>query len=116
MSAPRDGQCFTNARPAGGSPTAAPPGGHSGQHGVRGTVTSVGANTVAVTPAGGGTPTNVGISDATTYAKRAPAGAEAISQGKCVTAGGTKDGSGTLQADVIALRPADNGSCPSMRH
>ena len=116
VSTPKDGQCFANARPAGGSPTDAPPGGRPGQHGVRGTVASVGANTLAVTPAGGGAPTTVGISSTTTYAKRAPAGVEAIAQGKCVTARGTKDAGGTLQADMIGLRPADNGNCSPMHH
>jgi hypothetical protein len=80
-------------------------------------VTSAGPNTLAVTTAGGSTaPTTVALSDSTTYAKRAPASVQAIAQGKCVTARGNTDSSGTLQADMIGLRPANNGSCPSMNH
>jgi hypothetical protein len=116
VSAPTDGQCFAGGRQPAGSPTAAPPGGRADHGGIRGTVTSVGGNTLVVTAAGSSTPTNVSLSDTTTYAKRSPATVQAIAQGKCVTARGTKDSSGTLQADMIGLRPANNGSCPSMNH
>ncbi|MCV7178684.1 DUF5666 domain-containing protein [Mycolicibacterium sphagni] len=116
ISAPRDGQCFTGGRQSAGSPSAQAPGGPSGHQGLRGTVTSVGGNTLAVTTSGGTSPTTVDLSDSTTYAKRAPASAQEIAQGKCVTARGNTDGGGTLQADMISLRPADNGSCPSMKH
>ncbi|MBB3754003.1 hypothetical protein FHT44_006525 [Mycolicibacterium sp. BK634] len=116
VSTPRDGQCFPNARPSAGSPTSAPPSGRPGHGGLRGTVSSVGDNTLVVTTAGGNAPANVGLSGTTTYTKRAPSDVQAIAQGKCLTARGTTDGNGTLQADVISLRPADNGTCPSMRH
>jgi hypothetical protein len=116
VSAPKDGQCFAGGRQPAGSPTVAPPGGRAGHGGIRGTVTSIGGNTLVVTAAGSSTPTNVSLSDTTTYAKRSPATVQAIAQGKCVTARGTKDSSGTLQADMIGLRPANNGSCPSMNH
>ncbi|KDF02353.1 hypothetical protein Y900_026300 [Mycolicibacterium aromaticivorans JS19b1 = JCM 16368] len=105
VSAPRDGQCFAGARQQAGS---------AGHGGVRGTVTSVNGSTLVVTAAGSNTPTNVTLSGTTTYTKRAPADVQAIAQGMCVTARGTKDASGTLQATMIGLRPANNGSCPAM--
>ncbi|WP_431232058.1 DUF5666 domain-containing protein [Mycolicibacterium psychrotolerans] len=104
VSAPRDGQCFAGARQQAAS----------AGHGVRGTVTSVSGGTLVVTVAGSNTPTNVTLSGTTTYTKRAPADVQAITQGKCVTAQGTKDAGGTLQASMIGLRPANNGSCPAM--
>lgn len=104
VSAPRDGQCFAGARQQAAS----------AGHGVRGTVTSVSGSTLVVTEAGGNTPLNVTLASTTTYTKRAPADVQAIAQGKCVTARGAKDASGTLQASMIGLRPANNGSCPSM--
>lgn len=116
LSASKDGQCFTGARKAAGSPTAAPSG-TPARHGLRGTVSSVGGNTLVVTTADGtASPTTVDLSDTTTYAKRTPAGVQAIAQGKCVTAQGNTDSSGTLQAEVIGLRPANNGNCPSTGH
>ncbi|MEZ0359721.1 DUF5666 domain-containing protein [Mycobacterium sp. SA01] len=105
VSAPRDGQCFAGARQQAGS---------AGHGGVRGTVTSVSGSTLVVTAAGSNTPTNVTLAGTTTYTKRAAADVQAIAQGMCVTARGTKDGGGTLQATMIGLRPADNGSCPAM--
>jgi hypothetical protein len=114
VSAPRDGQCFTGGRQPAGSRTA--PGGHASHGGIRGTVASVGGSTMVVTAAGSTTPTNVTLSDTTTYAKRGAAGIQAIAQGKCVNARGTTDGADSLQADMIALRPANNGGCPSMHH
>ncbi|QEN14315.1 DUF5666 domain-containing protein [Mycobacterium sp. ELW1] len=138
VSAPRDGQCFAGARQQAGSaaPTApGAPSGHggvrgtvasvsgpplgvappsSGHGGVRGTVASVSGSTLVVTVAGSTTPTNVTLSGTTIYTKRAAADVQAIAQGTCVIARGTKDASGTLQASMIGLRPANNGSCPSM--
>lgn len=105
VSAPRDGQCFAGARQQ-----AAP----SGHGGLRGTVASVSGSTVVVTVAGSNAPTNFTLSGTTTYTKRAAADVQAIAQGTCVTARGTKDASGTLQASMIGLRPANNGSCPAM--
>jgi hypothetical protein len=115
ISASKDGQCFAGGQQA-GSPTATPPGGPAGHRGLRGTVTSAGGTTLVLTTAGANSPTTVDLSGNTTYAKRAPASDQSIAQGKCVTARGSMDASGTLQADMIALRPAVNGSCPSMKH
>jgi hypothetical protein len=89
-----------------------PQGGRGGK-GVRGTVASVNGDTITVTT--GGNQTNVNVTPATTYAKRAASNDQSISQGKCVNASGTKDSNGTLQATAINLRPANNGSCPGTR-
>lgn len=109
ISAAKNGQCFANIKPA----AAGSPVGHGE---VRGTVTSVGNGSLVVTPADSSTPATVTLTGATTYAKRATATIQAITQGKCATARGTTDSSGTLQAEMIGLRPADNGKCPSMHH
>ncbi|BBX07934.1 DUF5666 domain-containing protein [Mycolicibacterium aichiense] len=114
VSAPRDGHCFAGARQQAGSTASTPPGGPAGHGDLRGTVASVSGGTLVVTVAGGTTPTNVTLSATTTYTKRAAADVQAIAQGMCVTARGTKDASGTLQASMIGLRPANNGSCPAM--
>jgi hypothetical protein len=113
IGASQNGQCSAGGQSA-GSPTSTPakPAGH----GLRGTVSSVVANTLVVTAAGTTTPTTVDLANTTTYAKRAPADVHAIAQGKCVTARGTTDASGAFGADMIALRPADNGSCRGMKH
>ncbi|MDD4867053.1 MAG: DUF5666 domain-containing protein [Mycobacterium sp.] len=81
---------------------------------IRGTVASVSANTINVTstsPSGGTTQTKVAVNDRTKYTKLAPAGTDAVTQGKCVTARGTGDGSGALQATSMRLRPAVDGKC-----
>ena len=57
--------------------------------------------------------TDVTVTDKTHYSKGAAATSQAIAQGKCITARGTKDGGGTLQATVVSLGPAnDKGECP----
>jgi Domain of unknown function (DUF5666) len=81
-----------------------------------GTVAAVAGNTihVAVTDAHGNpSQIDVTVTDTTQYVKQASATSQAIAQGKCVTAQGTKDGSGTLQATVVALGPANDGKCPT---
>jgi hypothetical protein len=82
---------------------------------VIGTVASVAGNTinVGVTDANGNpSRTDVTVTDKTQYTKVADATSEAIAQGKCIGAQGTKDGGGTLQAKGVALGPANNGKCP----
>lgn len=101
ISSAKNGACFANARQSAGGPGV-----------LRGTVDSVDATTLVVAPAGGTTPVTVILDSTTGYARHTPAEAGAIAQGKCVMARGTTDGSGTLQADTIALRPAVNGKCP----
>jgi hypothetical protein len=58
----------------------------------------------------------VTVTDATTYTKKATADAQAIAQGKCIAAHGTKDGGGALQATAITVQPSDNGQCPEPGH
>jgi hypothetical protein len=82
---------------------------------VIGTVASVAGNTinVGVTDANGNPArTDVTVTDKTQYTKVASATSEAIAQGKCIGAQGTKDGGGTLQAKGVALGPANDGKCP----
>jgi Domain of unknown function (DUF5666) len=105
---PANGNC---SQPQGNLGGAGGPAGGS----VRGTVASVTGDTIAVTPAGNASPTNVAVTNATTYAKRITANSQAVTQGKCIAARGTKDSSGTLQATTISLRPANNGSCGGAR-
>lgn len=79
-----------------------------------GTVASVSGNTinVTITDAGGNTSQAAAtVNDKTSYTKEAPANIQAITQGKCMTAKGTKDSGGALQATTIDLRQATNGKC-----
>ena len=80
-----------------------------------GTVASVAGNTIHVTVTdanGNPADTNVTVTDKTVYNKGVSATSQAIAQGKCITAHGTKDGGGTLKATVVALGPANDGKCP----
>jgi hypothetical protein len=79
--------------------------------GFYGTVASVSGNTIAVdnTDARGqNTPTNVTVSNRTTYSKQTPTTTQAIEHGKCMGAQGTNS-AGVLQATTISLEP-----CPPM--
>jgi hypothetical protein len=114
-----DGKCPQPKAPAGASTTtspAAPPSGTpTAPHSVRGTVASVAGNTITVTANDANdnpSQTNVTVTDTTKYAKKASADAQALAQGKCIAARGTKDGGGTLQATTITVKPAENGTCP----
>lgn len=83
--------------------------------GVSGTVASVAGNTITVNATdanGNSSQSNVTVTDTTTYTKQAATDAQALTQGKCLAARGTKDDSGTLQATAISVQPADNGTCP----
>jgi hypothetical protein len=93
-----------------GSPTKAP----AKRSAVRGPVASIAGNTINVTTtdaSGNITQTAVTVSDKTKYTKQAGADTQAITAGKCMTAKGTQDGSGTLRATTIDLRPAHDGRC-----
>jgi hypothetical protein len=82
---------------------------------VIGTVASVAGNTIHVTVTdanGNPSQTEVTVADTTQYTKQATVTAQAIEQGKCISAQGTKDGGGALQATVVTLAPATNGHCP----
>jgi hypothetical protein len=90
-------------------------GGSAGHRPVGGTVASVAGNTITVTgtdATGNTSQTNVTVTETTKYTKQAATDAQALAQGKCVAARGTKDDSGTLQATAISVQPADNGTCP----
>ena len=81
---------------------------------MQGAVASVAGNTITVTStdaSGATSQTPVTVTDKTRYTKQAGADTQAIAQGKCMTAQGSQDGSGTLQATTIDLRPARDGKC-----
>jgi hypothetical protein len=86
--------------------------------GFYGTVASVSANTIAVnnTDAGGNTtPTNVTVTDTTSYSKQAVTNDQAIEHGKCMGAHGTNSG-GILQATTISLEPCPPIGRPHHHH
>jgi hypothetical protein len=88
-----------------------PPVGPAGSPSVYGIVGSVTGNTIAVNsiePTGKTTHTTVTVMNTTTYTKHAVTTAQAIQNGKCLAAQGTKDG-GVLHAATIDLEP-----CPPM--
>ncbi len=77
--------------------------------GFYGTVASVSGNTIAVNNTdarGQNTPTNVIVTNTTTYSKQTPTTTQAIEHGKCMGAQGTNSG-GVLQATTISLE-----TCP----
>ena len=86
---------------------------------IAGSVASVTGNTINVTStdaSGKSTETAVTVDDKTKYTKQTAANTQAITQGKCMTAKGTKDSGGALQATTINLRAADNGDCKGHDH
>ena len=90
-------------------------GGPAGHRPLLGTVASVAGNTITVTDAqaGGSTSqTSVTVTDTTKYTKQSATDAQALTQGQCIAARGTKDDSGNLQATAINVQSADNGACP----
>jgi hypothetical protein len=91
--------------PAGAPP---PAGGPAANPGVDGKVDSVSNNTITVANPTG-PPTNVTVTDTTTYSKVTPVDTDALTNGKCLSAEGTKNGTGVLQATMIDLQP-----CPPM--
>jgi hypothetical protein len=109
-SGPASGPGSSSPAPS-GSPTPAPP----KPQPVRGSVASVTGNTVNVAgtdASGNTTQTTVTVDDKTKYSKLATATPDAIAAGKCVTARGTMDNGGTLQATTINVRQAVDGKCP----
>ena len=82
---------------------------------VIGRVASVSGNTITVafTDKDGKTvQMNMNGNDQTRYTKAGSGTMQAIAEGKCINASGTKDGSGKLQASVVSLIGADDGKCP----
>ena len=81
---------------------------------VRGSVASVSGNTINLTntdPSGNTTQTTVTVDDKTKYSKQSSANTDAITPGKCLSARGTQDNGGALQATSIKLRQAVDGKC-----
>jgi hypothetical protein len=85
--------------------------GHPKRPGVQGAVASVAGDTITVN-GNDGSATTVTVTDKTRYTKQAGSSTQAITQGKCMTALGSRDGSGAFQATTINLRPASDGKCP----
>ncbi|WP_199182818.1 DUF5666 domain-containing protein [Mycobacterium sp. 4858] len=113
-----NGTCPKPKTAPGGSPSPAPSGAPTPPPAqpasVQGAVASVTGNTINVTgtdPNGNTTQTAVTVDDKTRYMKQSPATTDAIAPGKCLTARGTKDNGGALQATSINVRPATDGKC-----
>jgi hypothetical protein len=107
-----DGKCQEPKHPAGAN---------AKHRGVSGTVASVAGNTVTINATdadGNSSQSNVTVTDTTKYTKQTATDAQALGQGKCIAARGTKNDSGTLQATAISVQQADNGACaqPGGRH
>jgi hypothetical protein len=82
---------------------------------VIGTVNGVAGNTITVASTdANGKPvqTNMNVVDQARLTKGGAGTSQAIAQGKCINAAGTKDGSGKLQATVVTLIAANDGKCP----
>ncbi|WP_292976141.1 DUF5666 domain-containing protein [Mycobacterium sp.] len=80
-----------------------------------GQVASVAGNTITLNSTdeqGNPSTTTVNVTDTTKYMKKTAADAQAIVQGKCLAAHGTRDNGGALQATRIDIRDAENGQCP----
>jgi hypothetical protein len=108
-----DGKCPQPKTVPSGSPGALLPTGPV--QAVIGTLASVAGNTISVTNTdanGNPAQTELTVTDKTYYSKVAPVTSEAIAQGKCINASGTRDGGGTLQATYVSLTAAKNGKCP----
>jgi hypothetical protein len=108
-----DGTCPEPTQSAGAETP--PPGARARHHQTSGQVASVAGNTITVNsidPNGNSSQTAVTVTDATKYTKTTATDAQAIAQGKCVVAHGSKDGGGALQATAITVQQADNGECP----
>ena len=102
-----------------GSTTPAPSGSPAKRSAMQGTVASVAGNTINITStdaSGNTAQTAVTVNDKTKYTKQTTATSQAVSAGKCIAAWGTKDGSGTLQATTLDLRPANDGKCGTGKH
>jgi hypothetical protein len=115
VSPPVDGKCPQPKQQAGPADTPPPSAAPAKNRGINGTVTSVAGNTINVTKTdatAASSQTAITVTDKTKYTKQTTTDGQAIAQGKCITARGTKDGGGTLQATTITLQPANNGKCP----
>jgi hypothetical protein len=108
-----DGKCPKAKPAAAGSPGAPGP---DKPFPVVGTVASVAGNIIKVDGIdanGNPSQTEVIVTAKTPYIKGVPAASQAIAQGRCISARGTLDKGGTLQAAKINLTPANaQGKCP----
>jgi len=125
----------TSANPTSAAPTSSPSASAKGNDWVRGLIDSVSGNTIQVSQRSGTatvdfTPSTevaelapAQLTDVTAgscvsvhpkYTKQTTADAQALTQGKCLAAHGTRDGGGTLQAKAVTVQQADNGSCPEL--
>jgi Domain of unknown function (DUF5666) len=107
-----DGKCQEPKHPAGAN---------AKHRAISGTVASVTGNTMTINATdadGNSSQSSVTVTDTTKYTKQTATDAQALGQGKCIAARGTKDDSGTLQATAISVQQADNGTCaqPGGRH
>jgi hypothetical protein len=101
-----DGKCPAPAHPTGEGSRHQPP---------RGQVASVTGNTItlnSIDAQGNPAQVSVSVTDTTTYIKQTATDAQAIAQGKCIVAQGTRDSGGALQATAITVQQPDNGQCP----
>lgn len=109
-----DGKCPQAKPAAAGSPGAPGP---DQPFPVVGSVASVAGDTIKVADIdanGNPSQTEVTATDKTQYIKGVATSSQAVAQGKCITARGTIDGSGTLQATKVNLNPANaKGQCPA---
>lgn len=112
-----DGKCPQPKPAAAGSPGAPGP---DQPFQVVGTVASVDGNNIGVADTdANGNPSQTGltVNDKTDYTKGVPATSQAVTQGKCITALGTKNGGGTLQAALVTLTSVNaKGECPPPPH
>jgi hypothetical protein len=97
---PPNGQCAPSTPSTTGAPA---------RGGLRGTVTAVGSGTLTI---GGAT---VALNNNTVYVKRSAATVQTVGNGQCLSARGTNDASGTLQATTATVRAAVDGQCPQRR-
>jgi len=112
-----DGKC-PQPKPAGAGSPGAP--GPDQPFLATGTVASVDGNDVKVADIdanGNPAQTEVTVTDKTEYNKGVPANSQAVAQGKCITALGTINKGGTLQAALVTLTSANaKGECPLPPH
>ena len=108
---PVTAQSLTISPSEGGKCAPPPPGAPGESPTAFGMVDSVTGNTIAVSgidPTGKPTHTTVNVTDTTTYEQHAVTNAQAIQNGKCLAAQGTRE-AGVLHAATIDLEP-----CPAM--
>jgi hypothetical protein len=81
---------------------------------VRGAVASVNGQTVSVSNTSQPEPTAVTVDPGTQYTRQASVSALAITPGACLSAVGTLDPGGVLQAASATIGPPVNGVCPGV--